>query len=58
MLFHISSGSVSIDLSSYLSGLNQQQTIVLWELRLPRLLLVAVVGAGLAVAGVALQALF
>ncbi len=58
VLFHISSGSVSIDLSSYLSGLNQQQTIVLWELRLPRLLLVAVVGAGLAVAGVALQALF
>jgi len=57
-MVHINSGSVVIGLSDYIAGLNSQQSLVFWELRLPRLLLVAVVGAGLAVAGVALQALF
>ena len=58
MTLHLSSGSVTITFSSLLSGLNAQQSLVLWELRVPRLLLVMVIGAGLAVAGVALQAMF
>lgn len=55
---HLTSGSMQIDWSSVFQGQSQQQHLVLWELRLPRLLLVGVVGMGLAVAGVALQALF
>lgn len=35
-----------------------QERVVIWELRLPRLLLGALVGSGLAVAGAALQGLF
>ncbi|WP_319558503.1 iron ABC transporter permease [Thiomicrorhabdus sp.] len=35
-----------------------QQSLIFWELRLPRLLTALSVGAGLAIAGVALQALF
>jgi len=57
-LLHLLSGSLPIDLSALLHGLSSQQSTVLWELRLPRLILVMVVGAGLAVAGVALQAMF
>lgn len=58
LILHISSGSVNIDSSAYLTGLNSQQSLVLWELRLPRLVVVLVIGAGLAISGVALQALF
>ncbi len=36
----------------------QQQAAVLWSIRLPRVLLAAVVGAGLGMAGAALQGLF
>ncbi|MDX1352736.1 MAG: iron ABC transporter permease [Thiomicrorhabdus sp.] len=57
-LLHLNSGSLQIDFFALQQGLNTQQSLVLWELRLPRVLLVMVVGAGLAVAGVALQALF
>lgn len=39
-------------------GLSEQQWFVLEELRLPRMLMAIFVGAGLAVAGVALQSLF
>ncbi len=39
-------------------GFSESQLFVLYELRLPRTLLAMVVGAGLAIAGVALQALF
>lgn len=55
---HLNSGSLSIGWLDYLQGLNRQQALVMWEIRLPRLVVVAIVGAGLAVAGVALQALF
>lgn len=41
-----------------ITGLTEQQWFILWEIRLPRVLLAAVIGAGLAISGVALQALF
>lgn len=40
------------------TGLNRQESIVLWDIRLPRLLLGLLVGGGLAVSGVRMQALF
>lgn len=58
VVLHLGSGSVNIDVDSIQQGLNPQQSLVLWELRVPRLLLVMVVGAGLAVSGVVLQAMF
>jgi len=58
MLISLQAGSVSLELSELWTGLSAQQQLVLWELRLPRILMAALVGAGLAVAGVALQALF
>ena len=58
MLFSLKFGSVDISLHNLWTGLSAQQSLVLWELRLPRVLMTALVGAGLAVAGVALQALF
>lgn len=39
-------------------GLTPMESIILWELRLPRVLATALVGAALAVSGVAMQALF
>ena len=39
-------------------GSSSELDIVLWEVRLPRLTLAAIVGAGLALAGVSLQAIF
>jgi iron complex transport system permease protein len=39
-------------------GLTAQERIVLWDIRLPRLLLGLLVGGGLAVSGVLMQALF
>ncbi len=44
--------------NDFIQGLSAQQSLVLWEIRLPRVVLSAVIGAGLAVSGVALQALF
>jgi iron complex transport system permease protein len=58
MLLSLQAGSLTISLSDLWQGLNAQQQLVLWEIRLPRLLMTALVGAGLAVSGVALQALF
>lgn len=40
------------------TGLSQQDIAVVWELRMPRALLAAMVGAALAVAGATLQSLF
>lgn len=40
------------------TGLNRQESIVLWDIRLPRLLLGLLVGGGLAVSGVRMPALF
>lgn len=51
-------GGKTFSLMPVWEGLSPQQSLILWEIRLPRLLLAALVGAGLAVAGVALQALF
>lgn len=58
MQLHLFSGSMPINWLNLLEGLNPQQSWVFWELRLPRLILVIIVGAGLAIAGVVLQALF
>lgn len=58
LLFSLQAGSMSIEIKQIWAGLTAQQSLVLWELRLPRILMTALVGAGLAVAGVALQALF
>lgn len=58
MHLHLTSGSMEIDWSALIQGLNQQQSLVFWEIRVPRLILVAMVGIGLAVSGVVLQALF
>lgn len=55
----LSIGSVPIPLSVILSGaLNDQQEAVLFSIRLPRVVLAAIVGAALAVSGAALQGLF
>ena len=52
-------GAVSIPFPDMLSGnLSDQQEAVLLGIRLPRVLLAVVVGAGLAVSGAALQGLF
>lgn len=58
MLLSLSFGGMSFSLSDLLSGLSPQQSLILWEIRLPRTLMAAIVGAGLAISGVALQALF
>lgn len=51
-------GAFSFELSVLWQGLSAQQNVVVWQIRLPRVVMAALVGAGLAVAGVALQALF
>ncbi|HIE40701.1 MAG TPA: iron ABC transporter permease [Thiomicrorhabdus sp.] len=51
-------GGFSFYPSEVITGLTEQQWFILWEIRLPRVLLAAVIGAGLAISGVALQALF
>ncbi len=58
MLLSLSFGGMTFSLSELLSGLSPQQSLILWEIRLPRTLMAAIVGAGLAISGVALQALF
>ena len=40
------------------SGVTDQQSVVLWNIRLPRVLMGAVLGAGMAVSGAMLQGLF
>lgn len=57
-VLHLTSGAMQINIVEAIKGSSDQQAWVLWELRIPRLLLVMFVGAGLAVAGVVLQALF
>lgn len=54
----LQSGSVSLSLIDFWTGLSEQQSLVFWEIRMPRIVMAALVGAGLAVSGVALQALF
>lgn len=67
LLWSISVGQYGVSASESLSSLWHLVTgqgtagtldVVLWEVRLPRVALAAVVGAGLALAGVALQAVF
>jgi len=50
--------SPPLALSVLQHGLSPVQSMILWQLRLPRLLMALALGAGLAVSGVALQALF
>lgn len=54
----LQSGSVALDWQDIWTGLSERQSLVVWEIRLPRIVMAALVGAGLAVAGVSLQALF
>lgn len=58
MVLSLQSGSVSLSLIDFWTGLSEQQSLVFWEIRMPRIVMAALVGAGLAVSGVALQALF
>lgn len=64
LMASVAMGAVSISMSDLPSlllradGADASQQAVVWELRLPRALLAAMVGAGLASAGVAFQALF
>ncbi len=55
----LSMGAFSIPVMDILTGaLNEQQEAVFTSIRLPRVLLAGIVGAGLAVSGAALQGLF
>ena len=71
LILGVLTGPVSIDLSSAFrdladhlpfvhlpSGLNDQQSAILWQLRVPRVALAGLVGAMLAVAGAAYQGVF
>ena len=50
-------GAVPLDWNQLLAGDSQGQTI-LWQLRLPRVLLAGLVGGGVALAGACVQGLF
>jgi iron complex transport system permease protein len=60
MLAAVAAGSVSLPLPSLLAlrPLSPAGQAILWSVRLPRVLLAALVGGGLAVVGAALQSLF
>lgn len=64
VLIALTSGPVSMNLSQLLQALTARESappshvLVIWELRLPRILLGILVGAVLAVSGAALQGLF
>lgn len=58
MFISLMTGGLSLNLDDFVTGLSAQQSLIFWEIRLPRLLMSAIVGAGLAISGVALQALF
>lgn len=55
---HLFVGHSGISWHNLVTGLTPQQWFILYELRLPRVVMAMAVGAGLAVAGVTLQALF
>ncbi|NRA53788.1 MAG: iron ABC transporter permease [Gammaproteobacteria bacterium] len=60
---NIGIGGVAIDLSTIVNvllGNSQQemQNAIIWQIRLPRLILAFVVGAGLSICGAAMQAIF
>lgn len=58
--FGASAGQSLRSLAHIVTGLGQSTSldVVLWEVRLPRVSLAAIVGAGLAISGLALQAVF
>lgn len=58
MIISLQVGTISFRWSDFIQGLSAQQTLVFWEIRFPRLVMTAIVGAGLAISGVALQSLF
>lgn len=56
-------GGVNIDFSNVFSLLigseaDNMESVILWEIRIPRLVLAFIVGAGLSVSGAAMQAIF
>lgn len=58
MLLAIAVGPVDFSMADLFSGQNTQSALILWEIRIPRALLSALVGAVLAVSGAVMQGLF
>lgn len=62
-IWHLFSGQIDIDGGTFLSALTDFQDselkhVVVWELRIPRMLTALIAGAGLSVAGLLMQTLF
>ena len=62
-IWHLFSGHIEIDGTTFWNALtayngNELQHIVVWELRIPRMLTALIAGAGLSVAGLLMQTLF
>lgn len=57
-LASIGSGATGVSLSDMLDGLTEREALILWDIRLPRLAMGALVGAALAVSGALMQGLF
>lgn len=57
-LASIGSGATGVSLFDMLDGLSAREALILWDIRLPRLAMGALVGAALAVSGALMQGLF
>lgn len=57
-LFSLGTGASGITLFALLDGVTDREQLILWDIRLPRLAMGALVGAGLAVSGALMQGLF
>ena len=59
IFFSLSTGAVSIPMDAlFLGKLNHQQEVILFSIRLPRVLLSLLIGSSLAISGATMQALF
>ena len=54
----LGSGATGVSLLDMLDGLTDREALILWNIRLPRLMMGALVGAALAVSGALMQGLF
>lgn len=57
-LVSLGSGATGVSLLDMLDGVSEREALILWDIRLPRLAMGAVVGAALAVSGALMQGLF
>lgn len=57
-LASLGTGAAGVSLFALLDGLSDRERLILWDIRLPRLAMGALVGAGLAVSGALMQGLF